>query len=457
MSRLQIAALLFFAFAAPPGRTQDAATGERRVVAILVSVPGKKALTATRAQVAVALFAREDSVAARFRKMSYGQLKFSGGADDVVGPFSAADPGDFCKSGLGKLADAADAAARAAGVDVSAYEHAVYVIPQDMGCWWTGLGIIGGRRVWVKEPTVRALDHELGHNLGMNHALFWENSASEASDLMGTADFGLNAPHVVQLGWLDAFPGKVVELSSAQELTLETLEADPRASARPKIVVARPSSGGNAYYLSYRADLYSGGVNVHVFNGRERDAGFTRLVRVLKDGETFSDGPLRVRQISHSPDAARLAVDWNGSGRELPAGGPPAAAGTIQSLSSSKCLDVARGSKADGAPVVQWTCHAGPNQQWRLKESGEAYEIVNVNSGKCLEVRGGAGAVQQTCADRDEQRWTAESSASGKALKNLAGGLCLDLPHASADDGVSPTLWRCQGSPNQEWRLDAGQ
>lgn len=437
------------------GLRAQAAPVDHRVVVLFVNVPGKKSLSSTRAQVAAALFTGEDSAAARYRRVSYGQVDFPGSAADVVGPFTVQDSGDFCETGYQRLADAADAAARASGVDLDRYDHVAYLIPPDMPCWWTGLGIIGGKRVWLKAGTARAFQHELGHNLGMNHALFWSSSKSEASDIMGTADYGLNAPHLAQLKWLDAFPGKVVEVPAARELALETIEADPNSSSLPKIAVVRPAAGANAYYLSYRKAVYGGGVNIHIFNGGGLDSGYTRLVRVLSDGESYSDGPLVVRQLSHVPgQSVSMRVDFNGSGQALAAGGPPAPAGTIQSLSSGKCLDVERGSKEEGAAVIQYDCHGGANQQWKLKPRGEgAYEFVNANSGKCLEARDGSAAAQAACGDDSDQLWIIE----GQALKSAAGGLCLDLPHASAQNGVRPALWACHGGPNQRWRLSAAQ
>ena len=34
---------------------------------------------------------------------------------------------------------------------------------------------------------------------------------------------------------------------------------------------------------------------------------------------------------------------------------------------SSSCLDVNGGSLDDGASIIQWQCHGGDNQQWRLE------------------------------------------------------------------------------------------
>jgi hypothetical protein len=73
---------------------------------------------------------------------------------------------------------------------------------------------------------------------------------------------------------------------------------------------------------------------------------------------------------------------------------------------SGKCLDVADISKDDGAQIHQWTCHKGPNQQWKVAWQGDAFALVSVNSGKCVAIEGGGGTRQRDCRDDAGQRWT---------------------------------------------------
>ncbi|MET9730589.1 RICIN domain-containing protein [Streptomyces sp. NPDC006458] len=79
---------------------------------------------------------------------------------------------------------------------------------------------------------------------------------------------------------------------------------------------------------------------------------------------------------------------------------------------SGKCLDVADGSTADGAAVVQWTCGSQLNQQWKLTDLGGGYrQVVSRSSGKCLDIYGGstddgAPLVQWTCGGQSNQQWT---------------------------------------------------
>lgn len=76
----------------------------------------------------------------------------------------------------------------------------------------------------------------------------------------------------------------------------------------------------------------------------------------------------------------------------------------------NRCLDVNGGSKDNGAQVLQWDCHGGPNQQWRLQRDGDGFRLVSVNSGRCIGVDSGSpnpgAAVRQwDCDNSANQRW----------------------------------------------------
>jgi Gametolysin peptidase M11/Ricin-type beta-trefoil lectin domain-like len=232
---------------------QAEAPEAHHVLVIPVNLRGHVPVIIDRAQIVQALYGADNSVASRYRAISYGKLQFSGSVRDIVEAVTLVESGDFCNTGLKQLADAAVNETRGRGIDLFAYQHFVFVLPKDIPCWWTGLADIGGNRVWVKATTAKALQHELGHNLGMDHAVNWQNAAAEGSDFMGSGAASLNAPHVVQMGWLRDFPGKVIELTQAGDVTLEALEADPRQSGLPKVAIVRPARGANTYYLSYRA------------------------------------------------------------------------------------------------------------------------------------------------------------------------------------------------------------
>jgi hypothetical protein len=57
---------------------------------------------------------------------------------------------------------------------------------------------------------------------------------NHGSDFMGTGGTSLNAPHVVEMGWLRNDPGKVFQLTGPSEVTLEAPETDPGPSTLPR-------------------------------------------------------------------------------------------------------------------------------------------------------------------------------------------------------------------------------
>jgi hypothetical protein len=456
------ALLTLAAFMEPGAERANAGTTSHRVVALLVALPGRRPLAATPTQVVQSLFGATDSVAAHFNSLSRGAVDVSGTLADVRGPFVVAEPADICGRGLGLLADAADSAARAAGADLSPYDRFVYVIPPDVPCSSMGLGLIGGRRVWAKAATTRLLQHELGHTLGLDHARLWSDASADASDFMGSADLGLNAAHLVQLGWLSA--PEVVHVTSDQTFVLVPLEASASSPSPTRVAIVEAALGANTYTLSYRAasvvnplaEAYTRGVNLHVVD-TSRGSPKTYFVGALADGEVFRDGPLRVRQLSHVPGGqVRLQVDFSGGGTARPAGPPPAPSETFQSVATTKCIDVEHGSVTAGASVIQYDCHEGPNQKWTVEPSGDGLSrVVNVRSGRCLAVREPAESeapiVQADC-DGESHLWSVLRNGQGQlSLMDSASGLCLDVPHAARGD-VQLAVWRCTGGTNQLWR-----
>jgi hypothetical protein len=111
---------------------------------------------------------------------------------------------------------------------------------------------------------------------------------------------------------------------------------------------------------------------------------------------------------------------------------------------SGKCLD------ADQARVQQNQCHKDKNQIWILEGNGE---IVNLSSGKCLEVPNAGYAdnvlVQQyTCSGGTNQLWRA--TPRGEII-NVNSGKCLDLPNGDVADRVPLQQHSCNNGTNQQW------
>ncbi|WP_241266732.1 RICIN domain-containing protein [Streptomyces scabichelini] len=70
---------------------------------------------------------------------------------------------------------------------------------------------------------------------------------------------------------------------------------------------------------------------------------------------------------------------------------------TISTHASGQCVDVYGASAADNATIIQWTCHNGMNQQWRLvpvtvSGTDKTFNLVSVASGKCVAPSGASSA-----------------------------------------------------------------
>ena len=110
-----------------------------------------------------------------FKASSYGQTEFDEAASDVitvtVNEKMATIYARDCPTD--KIAGVAESLARTAGHTVDDYQHRVFFMPTRFGrCEFKGQGEIPGRHAWVRATSDvwETLGHELGHNLGLNHA-----------------------------------------------------------------------------------------------------------------------------------------------------------------------------------------------------------------------------------------------------------------------------------------------
>jgi alpha-galactosidase len=173
---------------------------------------------------------------------------------------------------------------------------------------------------------------------------------------------------------------------------------------------------------------------------------------------------------------------WSGTGlgtvsgtftRSLPAHGAglyrlsPQSAATVHTLTarhSGKLLDVFDQSAVDGADVVQWAANGQNNQRWEFRDAGSGYaNVVNVNSGKCLDVYGGTGATgdgvritQWTCHTDTNQQWRLQD-AGGGYLQLIArhSNKCLTIQGAATADGTRAVQMTCGTGTAQQWLRQA--
>ncbi|MCC6234526.1 MAG: PKD domain-containing protein [Verrucomicrobiales bacterium] len=157
-----------------------------------------------------------------YQENSYGRAGFAEiGQGSVVTPVfrlprTASSYGSANDSG--DLRTDARSAARAAGYVLGDYDYDVTCMGSVPGFGWAGLGFVGASGAWIRGTSSTGVTaHELGHNLGLNHANFWDTGGTSIAgsgasveygdkfDTMGAANAGryhFNARYKRLLGWL---------------------------------------------------------------------------------------------------------------------------------------------------------------------------------------------------------------------------------------------------------------
>jgi uncharacterized repeat protein (TIGR03803 family) len=132
----------------------------------------------------------------------------------------------------------------------------------------------------------------------------------------------------------------------------------------------------------------------------------------------------------------------------------------LVSRNSGKCLDVYGASTDAAASVIQWVCHRGENQQWRLEPAGGgAVRIIARHSGQVLDVYGAllddvTPIIQWPVHGGDNQVWTLQPASDGYvSIVARHSGKVLDVEFASPDDGARVIQYTPHGGANQQWLL----
>lgn len=122
------------------------------------------------------------------------------------------------------------------------------------------------------------------------------------------------------------------------------------------------------------------------------------------------------------------------------------------------CLDVEGASRSRGALVLDWPCHGGINQKWRVLARAQ-YErshvvLQSAHSGLCIESENGALRMRDCYAEQGgvpvfSMLWPGEREArqspNGSPIQVVRGGLCM------GHDGTRTFLSGCHAMGTRFW------
>jgi hypothetical protein len=137
--------------------------------------------------------------------------------------------------------------------------------------------------------------------------------------------------------------------------------------------------------------------------------------------------------------------------------------GQIVNRNSGKCMEVYHSQTSNGANVDQYTCNWTATQSWHFVQVGTSQnqpvdEIVNNNSGKCLEVYhsglgNGANVDQWGCNGTATQHWMYHDPQTGIGIIfiNMNSGLVLEVAHSSTANYGNVDQWILNYTDTQHW------
>lgn len=301
------------------------ARGPRTVAVIMFNFASLPTTPWTADEARAAVFTGPDSLNIFEQEQSFGAVALAGkvrGDGDVFGWYTIANGAATCDPDAWMAG--ANAAASAAAVDLTGYQHRIYVFPQVAACAWSGAADMPGTDSFLNGTiSVRVLAHELGHNLGAEHAsalrcvdgagtpVSFSTSCIQSEygdpyDVMGTSQRHPAAFRKAEAGYIPS-PGLATVVQTG------TYRLQSSSAPAGGVASLRVQRGANPeyWYMDLRSpagvfenvaatDPTATGVSVRLA-GDYRLATRTRLIDAAPETPTFADAPLQVGQVFTDP------------------------------------------------------------------------------------------------------------------------------------------------------------
>ncbi|WP_406442035.1 ricin-type beta-trefoil lectin domain protein [Streptomyces sp. NBC_01613] len=143
----------------------------------------------------------------------------------------------------------------------------------------------------------------------------------------------------------------------------------------------------------------------------------------------------------------------SGGSKATPKQSASAVGQLIIGQASNRCVDVTdeqNGKAKDGTPLQLWDCAGSANQKWDFRGDGTVRSL-----GMCMDVAWGSkddGAAIQLarCSGNPAQQFVLSQAGD---LVNPQADKCVDAKGNGTGNGTKLQLWTCSGTPNQKWRV----
>jgi glucosylceramidase len=166
------------------------------------------------------------------------------------------------------------------------------------------------------------------------------------------------------------------------------------------------------------------------------------------------------------PAKAVATFTWPASSGGGSGGISPATWYQVVNTNSGKCVDDTNGAASNGTAVQQWACSTGnTNQEWQFQPTSSGYyEVVTRNNpSEAWDVTGGPGATSNgtpiqlwSYVGGTNQQWlpTLQSGGSYTFTARNSGNECLDVTNRSTANGTQLQQWACTaGDTAQAFQL----
>lgn len=453
----------------------SALAAPRKVAVVLIRFPGDPAQPWSPEETRSKVFTAADSANAFYQEESHGEISLTGKLrtdGDVFGWLSVDTPTTECS--YNTWIGAANAAASAEGIDLSGYQHVMYVFPTRSVCGWLGIASVGGNLSMINGNLgTHPIAHELGHNLGLHHAGSWTCTSDgirvPVSDTCTVTEYGDpfdvmgNIAPRHSNGWsLDKLgvlaPENVATADSSGTYALRSA-LDPSADPTLLRVPRRMSASGEVtawYLLEIRKtggifenvlDASTTGVSIRTIRDNSLIPAETLLLDANPATSAFTDAPLGVGQ-SFRSEVVEIAT-------EAAAGGSATVSVELDEAPPTAPTGLTATVGPGGGLLLQWNASSDDFGVDRYVVFRDGAEIGTPGLPRFEESLTAAG---ERFAEAGEHTYVVYARDAAGNLSPPSGSALATLPEVSGPiclDGTCTVVFRHTGAPST-WTVPTG-